>query len=627
MVNVPPSRRAIVRAPCKGNGAQAAAASRRAAYPPEPRPVETPGLRSTPRAPRGGGAGVWAPPAARPDLGGSTPAHTIAAPETSPQASRTWRSGCMGPCGTTRSCRDGRPAAGTLATSVIVILSLAGGAGPLGATTTRSAGGPGPALEGRATLSRAYDAILDARFADARTLLSACRDAPPVACRVLDATRVWWTILLDPDSRALDREFSGAVEAAIQQADTWTAQEPGRAEAWFYVGAAYAVRVQWLVLRGERLAAARDGKRIKEALERALALDPTLHDANFGIGLYQYYAAVAPPAARLLRWLLMLPGGNRVEGLRRMLDARERGAIVRDEADYQLHLIYLWYENDVPRALELLEGLRRRHPQNPLFPLLIAEVHDVYLHDPASSAAVFRQVLELARHGALNEAGLAAVRARLGLARHLDTLFESDRALEHARAVIAAAPQSPYGALAEAYLRAGIAAARLGEIAEAAQALDRALAAVPAGDPRNLRSQIRAAQRLRVAPAAAEAYRLALAGWRAYERHALDEAETLLARAVALRPDDPVARYRYGHVLAAREKDQAAIAELERVASAGATTPAPIYAEACVDLAELLEARGDRARALALYRRAAGTFGAAAATRDAAARAAARLRG
>lgn len=490
--------------------------------------------------------------------------------------------------------------------------------------------GPAPvaaAFEGRATLARAYDAILDARFADARTLLAACPEAPPVACRVLDATRLWWTILLDPDSRALDRDLSAAVEAAIAQADAWAAREPRRAEAWFYVGAAYAVRVQWLVLRGERLAAARDGKRIKEALERALALDPALHDANFGIGLYQYYAAVAPPAARLLRWLLLLPGGNRAEGLRRMLDARERGEIIRDEADYQLHVIYLWYEKNVPRALELLDGLRRRHPENPLFPLLIAEVHDVYLHDPASSAAIYRQVQDLARRRTINEADLAAMRAHLGLARHLDTLFESDRALEHARAVIAAAPTAPYGALAEAYLRAGIAAARLGDTAGATQAFDRALAAVPPDDPRGLRGQIRAARRLRVAPAAAEAYRLSLAGWRAYERHALDQAEALLARAVALQPDDAVARYRYGHVLAARDKDQAAIAELEKVAGAGATTPPAIYAEACVDLAELLEARGDHARALAMYQRAAGTFGAAAATREAAARAAARLRG
>ena len=115
------------------------------------------------------------------------------------------------------------------------------------------------------------------------------------------------------------------------------AREPQRAEAWFYLAGSYAPLVQWRVLRGERLAAARDGKKIKDALERALQLDPTLNDAYFGIGLYHYYADVAPAAAKILRWLLFLPGGDRVQGMREMLRAREHGELLTGEADYQLH--------------------------------------------------------------------------------------------------------------------------------------------------------------------------------------------------------------------------------------------------------------------------------------------------
>ena len=73
--------------------------------------------------------------------------------------------------------------------------------------------------------------------------------------------------------------------------------------------------MQWRVLRVERLAAARDGKRIKEALERRHRARPALDDAYFGVGLYKYYADVAPAAAKFLRWLLLLPGGDRGEGL------------------------------------------------------------------------------------------------------------------------------------------------------------------------------------------------------------------------------------------------------------------------------------------------------------------------
>ena len=143
---------------------------------------------------------------------------------------------------------------------------------------------------------------------------------------MLDATAIWWRIQLDPESRDLDDEFTTAVDRAIGDTEDWAARAPEDAEAWFYLGAAYAARVQWRVLREEKLAAARDGKRIKDALERALALEPDLDDAYFGIGMYRYYADVAPAAARFLRFLLLLPGGDRKDGLAQMLRARGRRA-------------------------------------------------------------------------------------------------------------------------------------------------------------------------------------------------------------------------------------------------------------------------------------------------------------
>ena len=248
---------------------------------------------------------------------------------------------------------------------------------------------------------------------------------------MLAATALWWRIQLDPDSRALDEEFSTAVERAIRTTDAWTVRAPDDAEAWFYLGGAYAARVQWRVLREERLAAARDGKRIKDALERAIALDPGLDDAYFGIGLYRYYADVAPTAAKILRFLLLLPGGNREEGLAQMLRARTNGRLLKGEADYQLHVIYLWYEHQTGRALELLRELAREHPRNPIFPTQVAEIEDVYQHDVMASLESWRALLALARGDRVNAAALAEVRARLGIARQLEALALTDEAIEH----------------------------------------------------------------------------------------------------------------------------------------------------------------------------------------------------
>ena len=306
-------------------------------------------------------------------------------------------------------------------------------------------------LTGQTQLRRVYDAIFDARFDDVPQLLArTCPPAPSQGCQLLDAVSVWWQIQLDPASLAHDTQFQSRVDAAIASADAWTKREPERAEAWFYLGGAYGARAQWKVLRRERLGAARDGKRIKEALERALALDPRLQEAYFGIGLYHYYADVAPAAAKMLRWLLLLPGGDKAEGMREMMRAREHAELFEDEADYQLHVIYLWYEKQPQRALALLTALRDRHPRNPLFPPLVAQVQDVYLHDLPASLRTWRSLLDAARAHRVAYSELAEMRARLGIASVLERLNDDSGAIEQLRAVVAAKPLAPFGAYAEA---------------------------------------------------------------------------------------------------------------------------------------------------------------------------------
>src|SRR5262245_13436026 len=200
-------------------------------------------------------------------------------------------------------------------------------------------------ITGAPQVARAYDLILDADFDQLNaTLPSICSPAPVVACQGLKALSLWWQIQLDLDNRSLDAAFLSAANTAIVEAERFAATEPRRAEAWFYVGAAYGVRAQFRGYRVERLAAARDGKRIKEALEKALALDPSMHDAEFGVGMYRYYAGVAPAIFKFLRFLLLLPGGDRAGGLAQLERASRLGLLVRGEAQFQIHVLYLWYE-------------------------------------------------------------------------------------------------------------------------------------------------------------------------------------------------------------------------------------------------------------------------------------------
>lgn len=491
----------------------------------------------------------------------------------------------------------------------------------------RKACGPfeSPGFAGRAQGIAAESPRPGARAADppagaARVL------APPEACQVLAATALWWRIQLDPHSRAFDPEFSAAVDRAIASTEAWTDREPEDAEGWFYLGAAYAVRVQWSVLRGEKLSAARDGKRILTALEAALERDPTIDDAYFGLGMYQYYADVAPTAAKMLRFLMLLPGGDRKLGLERMRRARARGRLLQGEADYQLSIIYLWYENETPRAINLLRGLHEQYPGNPLFLSQVAHIQDAYQHDTTASLATWRMLLAAAQEQRANLPGLAATAARLGMARMLESLHQTDQAIEQLLAVIERGPAAPYGSLSLAYLRLGEAYDRIGARAEAIQAYRTAQELAPSPDVHDI--QRTAAARLRRGPdaKAAEAYRLSLAGWRLFEKNDLEAARETLERSLGLNGNAPVTRYRLGRVLQALKYDAAALAQFEMAIRQAKQAPAAIIGNAYLEAARLLERSGRTDAALSYYRIASTLFGAASDTRTAATRAITRLR-
>lgn len=491
----------------------------------------------------------------------------------------------------------------------------------------QSASEPRTELRGGAGLVRVYDDILDARFDDVETdLRSACPPAPQEACDVMAATASWWRILLDPDSRARDARFAADVEQAIESTEAWAERDPDNAEAHFYTGGAYALRVQWRVLRGEKVAAARDGKHIKEELDRAVALDPNLEDANFGIGVYEYYADVAPAAAKVLRFLLMLPGGDRADGLARMEIARTRGELLQGEADYQLQIIDLWYEHRTDRAIALLQHLHERYPGNPLFVAQLADIEERYLHDTTGALDSWRTLLAAALDRRVNEAPLAEAEARLGMARQLDALEESDDALDELRRLVGEKPERPFETLAAAYLALGKGEDELGHRDSAVAAYRLAQSSATDPDVKNVKS--RAANRLAHAPdpRAADAYRLSLEGWRKVQEGNPRDGETLIAQSLALNPSDPVAHYRAARALTAMKDDAAASVQFDAVLRHARNCPAPIAAEAFLDAARLQERLGDRTQAITDYRAARDWFGGGATTHDAATRALARLR-
>jgi len=157
-----------------------------------------------------------------------------------------------------------------------------------------------------------------------------------------------------------------------------------------------------------------------------------------------------PAALKMVRWLLWLPGGDRTKGLAEILQAREHGELLGGEIEFQLQLLYLWYEGRTGDALAILRMLDSRYPFNPLFLQRTAESYDTYLHDHRASANAWRVLLARAQSGAVYDASTAETRAHLGLARQLAALNETETAIKELQIVIARQPRTPVDAISRA---------------------------------------------------------------------------------------------------------------------------------------------------------------------------------
>ena len=214
----------------------------------------------------------------------------------------------------------------------------------------------------------------------------------------------------------------------------------------------------------------------------------------------------------------------------------------------------------------ILESLHDRYPGNPLFLARSRRrCRTRYQHDITASLDTWRTLLALAREQRVNESEIAEVAGPAGCrppARR--ALPDRPRHRAAAPGRRRCKPSRPFGALAAAYLALGEARGSSRPSRRRGRRLPsrrerRARPEMPEHPPAR-RGSAAAARRM---PTRADAYRLSLEGFRKLERSDLAGAEAALTRSIALDPDDPVARYRYGRVLQARRQDAPALAQFE----------------------------------------------------------------
>jgi tetratricopeptide (TPR) repeat protein len=239
--------------------------------------------------------------------------------------------------------------------------------------------------EALAVLDKIYSGDLEGAREDA-VRLEQERPEHPLGY-LLEADAMWWKIwcmsaefkygMTFPRHRAklaADRRYLelAAKVSALAQSQIAEHETP---EMQFYAGMGDALAARLYGLRGEGRNTARAGVHAREHLLRATALDPELADADFGLGLYNYYIDTLSAAARILRFFMGIPGGGKRDGIRQLQHAIDEGVLTPAEARFYLAINLHNYDQQYQRALEVIGPLVEKYPSNPLFELARGDLY------------------------------------------------------------------------------------------------------------------------------------------------------------------------------------------------------------------------------------------------------------
>lgn len=147
------------------------------------------------------------------------------------------------------------------------------------------------------------------------------------------------------------------------------------AEMYLYAGLADALAARFYALSAEYRATARVGVRSRENFTKALALDPSLADAESGLGLYNYYVDTLSSLAKVMRFFMGIPGGTKEEGVRQLLLGIEGGQLSPPVARFYLAINLHNYDQRYELALQVIGPLADKYPQNPLFQLVRGDLY------------------------------------------------------------------------------------------------------------------------------------------------------------------------------------------------------------------------------------------------------------
>ena len=214
----------------------------------------------------------------------------------------------------------------------------------------------------KAVILKSNEMYLDARFDEGITLLQQYENAygKSPASSFFIANGFWWKIFRAYvyDKEAKTSPFDGSFESYLNQTITLSEARLSKnnkdIEGLFYLGNAYSLKSRVKGLRGNYYSAGRDAAKGKGYLEQVLEIDPNQYDTLYNLGMYNYLAGALPGYAKVLKFFLFLPGGDKDEGLSQLKLAGEKSTYFASEAQLILARFYADHEDQPLEAIKIV---------------------------------------------------------------------------------------------------------------------------------------------------------------------------------------------------------------------------------------------------------------------------------
>jgi tetratricopeptide (TPR) repeat protein len=410
-------------------------------------------------------------------------------------------------------------------------------------------------------------------------------------------------ILMDRagSNHSLEGEFERQMDAFIADAEARHGRSATDDEALFYLGNAYFVRASYRVDHDKGMwGAARDGARSKRLADAYVKRHPEHGDAYFMLGAYDYYVEIAPAFLKLVRPLLFLPSGDRVEGLKQLERAYTQGSLFSFQAGMLLMEIYGSYEGRPADGVRVGEQLARAYPENPEVQFQLAELYlGPAVEDYTGAIAQYERVIAAESRRA--EPRQAIYRAQLGLASSLIQEWRSDEAIRVLSATIDRTPAAPVWVMPGFLLRRANYRALIGD-AGAADDVNRVLAEPKWNAQHKSADSLLKWMAARSASGEAAIYTALMRGNRLTAERKWDEAAAAYEPVRHDHPGDPQVRYRLA-VLQFSRGDAAAAGAAATALAADKSAPAWVKAQSLLIAARAEDLAGHRDAATRDYRR------------------------